>query len=184
MSDEALSSSPPDPPKPKEPLQSGPMYIGMSNTRGVVMQIHLQRFQQALLANLTGLAATAVWLASPDRPKMALYACVAGCFVATQLNRFWIRLIKDTVINLAFWSEQINGLVENLGVKDHLLPGAVIQRPVPKVKPNELYRVLKGCSIAWSVTGLAALKMVLDQIGGTQWAIGTWHLFLHWLVSS
>ena len=43
----------------KEALPAGQVYIGMSNTRGVTMQIHLQRFQQTLLANFGGLAASA-----------------------------------------------------------------------------------------------------------------------------
>lgn len=53
--DEEPSQTESLPPK-KPPLPAGQVYIGMNTTRAAIMQIHAQRFQQALTLNLGGLA--------------------------------------------------------------------------------------------------------------------------------
>ena len=166
-------------PPPKEPLPGGAVYIGNSNTRGVVMQIHLQRFQQALLANLTGLAATSAWLAVGNHPTLALIALIIGCAFSVNLNRLWIDLIQYTAVNLEFWTGQINELVSELGIKDYLQPKTTIERPTPKVQQDQLYRPLKQCIVAWVVIGLTALSIVVDkQQGEVQW-LTCWQVHLH-----
>lgn len=155
----------------KEPLASSSVYIGMSNTRGVIMQIHLHRFQQALLANLTGLAAVAGWLSLGHHPTLALLGCVVGCGFAININRLWVGLIKDTVVNLSFWSEQLNDMILRLGIKDYLMPGSVIQRKGPTVRPNRLYRPLKQCNVAWGALLLVALHALVRQEGVTPWKV-------------
>ena len=176
MADETILSQT----SPKEPLPGGAVYIGMSNTRGVIMQIHLQRFQQPLFANLAGLGATGGWLTSGEHSQTALYACAIGCLFVLYLNAFWIRLLKDTTLNLASWSESIIMLVFELGIKDFMDPGSRMERPQPRVEPRQLYRVLKQCNIAWGLMFLATLAMILNQRGGTQWLIWKLDLWLFW----
>lgn len=174
--DEALSRSPP----PKEALPGGSVYIGMSNTRGVIMQIHLQRFQNPLLANLAGLAATGAWLTTGEHSLLGLWGCVVWCLAVLYLSRFWRWLLKDTTGNLGWWSQRINNLVFDLGIKDHLLPGVVIERPEPRVQERDLYRILQWCSVAWGAMTLVAFSMALQQIGGIQWILWKLDLWLFW----
>ncbi|MEN9413575.1 MAG: hypothetical protein RLZZ342_662 [Candidatus Parcubacteria bacterium] len=140
-----------------KPIDAGPIYIGNSNTRGVVMQVHLHRFQQALSANHAGIAAVAVWLSLGGHHWLSLLGCVIGCAYSANLCRLWIDLIQDTVHNLDFWNMQIFQLVYTLGIKDYLPPKAEIERPVPKVQPDELYKPLKQCTVAWVTLGLVSL---------------------------
>jgi hypothetical protein len=165
MSDEkALSgneppTTPPLSPVPEEPLKpidSGPIYIGNSNTRGVVMQVHLHRFQQALASNHAGLAAMAAWLALGRHHWIILLGCVAACLYSIQTDRLWIHLIQDTITNLTYWNMQLNQMMNKLGVKDYLPPGATIERPEAKVSPQQLYRPLRQCIVAWAVLLVAA----------------------------
>lgn len=181
MTDEVVPSQliPEEPPH-KEPLAGGPVYIGMSNTRGVIMQIHLQRFQNPLLANLAGLAATGAWLTAVDHSLLALCAGVIWCLAILYLSRFWRRLLKDTAVNLASWSESINGLVSDLGIKDHLLPGVSIVRPQPRVQEGELYRILQWCSVGWGAMALIALSLALNKARGIQWILWKLDLWLFW----
>src|SRR3989344_8007178 len=105
--DEALSQpTPPEEPSQKEPLPGGSVYIGMSNTRGVIMQIHLERFQNPLLANLAGLAATGARLTPGEHSLLGLWGCVVWCLAVLYLSRFWRWLLKDTTGNLGWWSQR------------------------------------------------------------------------------
>lgn len=173
MSDEeALSHPPPEPPEAKEPLQGGQVYIGNSNTRSAVMQVHLHRFQQSLNANHAGLAAVAAWLSLGDHHWAALMGCAIGCLYSANLGRLWIDLIQDTVTNLNFWNEQLNALVLELGIKDYLSPQTIVTRPAPKVRSNRLYRPLKQCTVAW-----VALSVVTTyQLFGKREEIKEWML--------
>jgi hypothetical protein len=176
MSDEpALSKPLVEPPKPKEPIQAGQVYIGASNTRSAVMQIHLHRFQQSLTANHAGLAAVAAWLTLSDHPPLALACCLVACIYSFNLSRLWIDLIQDTVVNLNFWNEQINTMVFELGIKDHHPPRTEIVRPTPKVKPNQLYRPLKQCSVAWVVLAIITTYMLFNNEETRQWTLTLWH---------
>ena len=165
-------------PHPPDSVPSGAAYIGMSNTRGVLLQVHLQRFQYPLLANITGLAGVGAWLSSGEHSFYGYLFCSLGCGHAWYLNVFLVRLLKDTTTNLIFWSQNIVKLVFDVGIKDHLAPGTVIDRPRPKVTEHELYRILKRCSVAWGVEGFVSLSLAIQQIGGIQWLIWKMDLWL------
>jgi hypothetical protein len=145
------------------------------------MQVHLHRFQQALAANHAGIAGVAVWLSLGGHHWLALLGCTIGCFYSFNLCRLWIDLIQDTVQNLNFWNKQIFQLVHTLGIKDYLLPGAEIERPVPKVEPHQLYRPLKQCSVTWVTLGIVSLYQFSQTEEVKPWMQKIWRALWHFL---
>ena len=158
----------------------GKLYIGMSNTRGVVMQIHLHRFQTPLLANLAGLAAAGTWLSATEHSVAGLASAALWCFLIAWLGRLWRRLLKDTALNLDWWNLRIYHLETKLGIKDYDIADIIEFRPKPQVNEGDLYLVLKLWTVVWIVLGFIALLTALSQIGGVQWIFWKLHLWLVW----
>lgn len=155
--------SQPEPPQKKTPIPAGAAYIGMSNTRGVVMQIHAQRFQQALTLNLAGLAGFVGWISASPHDKPVLVISAIGCGMFIVLNVFWSVLLFATVAALHRWTGRIEALIDDLGIEGHLDPGKNPLAPNPPLSGWSLYMVLVGCIVGWGILLiliLVALKFI------------------------
>jgi hypothetical protein len=162
MSDDTAPSQPDKPPEEKKtPLPAGQVYIGMSNTRGVIMQIHAQRFQQALTLNLVGLAGFVTWVSSAPHDRPVLIIAGIGCLVFMGLNAFWSALIYATALALHRWTEQINTLVDTLGIEGVLDPGLGIPIPRPPLSGWSLYMTIIACIVGWGIL-LALVVLTLN----------------------
>ena len=151
MSDDTELSQRDRPPEKKTPLPAGQVYIGMSNTRGVIMQIHAQRFQQALTLNLVGLVGFVAWLASNQHDEAILVIAGIGCVIFMLLDALWIALLRATEQALIRWTAQIDTLVDILGIEGILQSGEGKPLPKPPVPGWTLYLTLYGCIVAWGV---------------------------------
>ena len=142
------------------PIPAGAAYIGMSTTRGAIMQIHTQRFQQALTLNLVGLAGFVGWISASAQDKPVLVISAIGCGLFIALNIFWMVLLFATVLALQYWTERINDLVTAVGIEGYVEVGQSMPRPKPPLSGFSLYMTLIGCIVGWGTLLMLILAVI------------------------